>query len=149
SAQYTQPVVTGTGKRVAAPDLRQDKQLILLALLLNGRYSSEWFRTGDLMRYLSGTYSKTAQIRCQMEKLRVRGFIEKRQHSHYYRVTKAGYVWMYASYCQIRYLVNPLLSKGIECRISPELAGLDVFEAAINSIHSGLSTIYQQLNMVA
>ena len=149
SAPYTQPVVTGTGRRVAAPDLRQDKQVILFALLLNGRYSSEWFRTSDLMRYLSGTYSKTAGIRCQMEKLRVRGIIEKRQHSHYYRVTKDGFVWMYASYCQIRYLINPLLSKGIECRIRNKNKGDDVFEAAINSIHVGLSTIYQQLNMVA
>jgi hypothetical protein len=56
---------------------------------------------------------------------------------------------MYASYCQIRYLVNPTLSKGIANRISQELAVLDTFEVAINSINSGVSTIYQQLNMVA
>ncbi len=56
---------------------------------------------------------------------------------------------MYASYCQIRYLVNPLLSKEIECRIREKSEGDDVFEEAINSIHAGLSTIYQQLNMVA
>ncbi len=149
SEQYTQPVVTGTGKRVAAPDLRQDKQMILLSLLLNSRYSSEWFRTSDLMRCLSGTYSKTAEIRYQMEKLRVRGIIERRHHSNYYRVTKKGFVWLYASYCQMRYLVSPLISKDIECRISPKIARLDVFEESINSIHDGLSTIYQHLNMVA
>jgi len=31
--------------------------------------------------------------------------------------------------------------------ISPEVGGLDVFESAINSIHNGLSAIYQQLNI--
>jgi len=149
SAQYTQPVLTETGKRVAAPDIRQDKQIELIALLLNGRYSSEWFRTADLLRHLTGTYSKTAEIRYQMEKLRVRGIIEKRQHTHYYRITKEGYVWMYAAYCQNRYLVKPLISKSIEKGISTEAASLDVFESAINSIHNGLSAIYQQLNIAA
>jgi hypothetical protein len=109
----------------------------------------EWSRAGDLMRYLSGIYSKTEQIRYQMEQLPVRGIIERRQQSHYYWVTKEGLVWMYASYCQTRYLVNPLLSKEFACRISPEIVALDAFKAAINSIHVGLSTIYQQLNMVA
>jgi len=49
---------------------------------------------------------------------------------------------MYVAYCQNRYLVKPLLSKSIEKGISPEVAGSDVFESAINSIHNGLSTIF-------
>jgi hypothetical protein len=148
-AKYTQTVVTQTGKRIPAPDLRQDKQLALLSCLLNNRYSAEWFRLKDLMRCLSDNYSKTAEIRYQVEKLKGRGLIEKRQGANYYRVTKEGYVWMHASYCQIRYVVSPLLSMIVENEVRQKTCSLDKFEQAINNVHEGLSSIYQQLNMVA
>ena len=54
STKYTETLITEKGKRIAAPDLRQKKQLALVAALLKCRYSSEWFRVKDLMPCLSG-----------------------------------------------------------------------------------------------
>ena len=149
STKYTQTLITEKGKRIAAPDLRQKKQMALIAALLNCRYSAEWFRVKELMRYLSEDYSKTAEIRYQMQKLKERGLIEKRQKANYYRVTKEGYIWMYVSYCQLRYFVSPLLSKTIENGIRQKVDSPDEFERAVKNIHDGLSSIYQQLNIAA
>jgi len=149
STKYTQTLITEKGKRIAAPDLRQKKQMALIAALLNCRYCAEWFRVKELMRYLSEDYSKTAEIRYQMQKLKERGLIEKRQKANYYRVTKEGYIWMYVSYCQLRYFVSPLLSKTIENGIRQKVDSPDEFERAVKNIHDGLSSIYQQLNIAA
>ena len=148
-AFYNQAVVSEKGKRIAAPDLRQDKQLALVALLLSSRFSAEWFRTKELSCLLSGHFSKTAEIRYQMEKLLQRGLIEKRQNANYYRVTKEGYVWLYVSYFQNRYFVNPLLSKMYKNDLSGKTELFDELETAINSIYGGLNTIYQQLNIAS
>ena len=87
-AFYNQAILSEKGKRIAAPDLRQDKQLALVALLLSSRFSAEWFRTKELKRLLAAHFSKTAEIRYQMEKLLQRGLLEKSQNANYYRVTK-------------------------------------------------------------
>lgn len=147
--QYTQSITTVKGKRVAAPDLRQEKQVALLSVLLSCRFSAEWFRVKQLKPLLRGKYSKTAEIRYQMEKLLQRGLLEKRQGSNYYRVTKSGYIWMYASYCGARYFVSPLLSKGVKNEIRQKSVALDEFEKKVNVIHGSLSAIFEQLNMVA
>jgi predicted transcriptional regulator len=149
STKYTETLITEKGKRIAAPDLRQKKQLSLVAVLLNCRYSSEWFRVKDLIPCLSGDYSKPAEIRYQLQKLKERGLLEKRQGANYYRVTREGYIWLYVSYCQIRYFVSPLLSTTIEKGIRQKMDSLDEFEKAVKTIHDGLSSIYQQLNIAA
>ena len=38
-------------------------------------------------------FSKTAEIRCQMVKLKERGFIEKRKSANYYTFAEKEYVW--------------------------------------------------------
>ena len=149
SNKYTDSLITQKGKRIAAPDLRQKKQLSLISVLLNCRYSAEWFRVKELIPYLSGNYSKTAEIRYQMEKFKVRGLIEKRQGANYYRVTREGYIWMYVSYCQARYFASPLLSRSIQKQIREKLDSPDEFERATKNIHEGLSSICQQLNIAA
>jgi hypothetical protein len=147
--KYTQSVVKETGKLISAPDLRNPKQIALITILLNGKYSAEWFRLKDLKRCLSGSYSKTAEIRYQLQKLLVRGLVEKKQHANYYRVTKEGYIWMYISYCQMRYFVSPSLSKLFGKEQREELKKLDKFEESITNLHDSLSYIYQQLSIVA
>jgi repressor of nif and glnA expression len=101
------------------------------------------------MHYLSDDYFKTAEIRYQMQKLKERGLLEKRQKANYYRVTKEGYIWMYVSYCQARYFVSPLLSKTIENGIRQKMNSPDEFERAVKNIYDGLSSIYQQLDIAA
>ena len=147
--EFTQAVYTQKGKRVAAPDLRNAKQIALLAVLSNCRFSAEWFRIKELTRYLSGYYSKTAEIRYQMQKLKERGLIEKRKNANYYRVTKKGFAWINIAYSQNRYFLTPLLSSDIEKSIMPQIEGLDQFELPLNIIKKELLSIYQQLNIAA
>jgi hypothetical protein len=144
---YNQAILNERGKRIAAPDLRQEKQFALVALLLSSRFSAEWFRTKELNRLLSTHFSKTAEIRYQIEKLLQRGLIEKRQNANYYRVTKDGYLWLFVAYSQNRYFVNPLLSKIYKNDLSDKTKLFDKLETAINDIYGGLSTIYKQLNI--
>jgi len=145
----TKAVETEKGKKVAAPDLRDTKQIVLLAVLSNCRFTAEWFRTKELMRYLSSYYSKTAEIRYQIEKLKVRKLIEKRQGANYYRVTKKGHAWINIAYCQNRYFLTPLLSMDIEKEIRGKIDGFDKFESALTNIKKELMFIYQQLNIAA
>jgi len=147
--EFTAAVYTKKGKRVAAPDLRNPKMIAVLGVLSNPRFSSEWFRTKDLMRYLSGYFSKTAEIRYQMEKLIVRGLIKKRQGANYYRVTEKGYAWINIAYSHNRYFLTPLLSADIQKGQPEGSDGLDIFELTQTHIKTGLQVIYQELNIVA
>jgi hypothetical protein len=147
--EFTNAVYTDKGKRVAAPDLRNPKMIAVLAVLSNPRFTTEWFRTKELTRYLSGYFSKTAEIRYQMEKLKARGLIEKRQSSNYYRVTEKGYVWINIANSHNRYFLTPLLSAGIQNELIGSSNGLDAFELPQNHIKQGLHAIYQQLNIAA
>ncbi len=147
--KFTNAVYTKKGKRVAAPDLRNPKQVAVLAILSNPRFTTEWFRTKELMRYLSGYFSKTAEIRYQMEKLIVRGLIDKRQGANYYRVTKKGYTWINIAYSHNRYFITPLLSIDLRKRIKEVDDSLDIFEKTQKQLKDGLNTIYQELNIAA
>lgn len=147
--EFTTAVHNNKGKRVAAPDLRNPKQIAILAVLSNPRFTTEWFRTKDLMRYLSGNFSKTAEIRYQMEKLRVRGLIEKRQSANYYRVTEKGYSWLNIAYSYNRYFLTPLLSCSLQMELYNKNEGLDKFEQTQKHIKTGINAIYQQLNISA
>ena len=84
-----------------------------------------------------------------MEKLKVRGLIEKRQGANYYRVTEKGYIWINVAYSHNRYFLTPLLSESMQKDGSVDHEVLDNFEKAQNYIKEGLHTIYQELNLVA
>lgn len=145
--EFTTAVYTKKGKRVAAPDQRNPKMIAVLAVLSNPRYASEWFRTKELMRYLSDTFAKTAEIRYQMEKLKVRGLIEKRQDVNYYRVTEKGYVWINIAYSHNRYFLTPLLSRQLIDGMVDDRKVLENMEKAQSCIKKGLHSIYQELNL--
>ena len=74
-------------------------------------------------QYLSGYFSKTAEIRYQMDKLKARGLIEKRQRANYYRVTEKGYVWMNIAYSHNRYFLIPLLTTHHQSKIIRVILG--------------------------
>lgn len=147
--EFTNAVYTNKGKRVAAPDLRNPKMVAVLAVLSNPRFSCEWFRTAELVPYLRGYCSKTAEIRYQLQKLIARGLIKKKQGANYYRVTEKGYVWLNIAYSHNRYFLTPLLSANIEKQAMSKANALDKFEAAQKHIKVGLDEIYQQLNIAA
>lgn len=117
-------------------------------MLSNPRFS-EWFRTNEFMRFLSGYFSKTAEIHYQMEKLKARGLIQQRQSANYYRVTEKGDVWLNIVYAHNLYFLTPLLSEEIQRSLHGSDNGLDVFELPQNHIKQGLHAIYQELNIAA
>jgi len=123
--------------------------IAVLGVLSNPRFSTEWFRTKNLIHYLSGYFSKTAEIRYQMDKLKARGLIEKRQRANYYRVTEKGYVWMNIAYSHNRYFLTPLLSEKMENNQLATKDSLDIFELTQTHIKTGLHVIYQELNIAA
>ena len=147
--EFTNAVYTEKGKRVVAPDLRSPKMIAVLAVLSNPRFTTEWFRTKELIRYLSGYFTKTAEIRYQMEKLKARGLIEKRQNANYYRVTQKGFAWINIAYSHNRYFLTPLLSDKLNKMITRSNNGLDFFEETQKQIKKGIDVIYQQLNIAA
>ncbi len=147
--EFTNAVYTEKGKRVAAPDQRNPKMIAVLAILSNPRFSTEWFRTKELMRYLSVHFSKTAEIRYQMDKLKARGLVEKRQNSNYYRVTEKGYVWINIAYSHNRYFLTPLLSDSLTKQSLGSDNALDKLEITQKHIKEGLYALYQELNIAA
>ena len=108
--QYTKSVLDSKGRSVTAPDLRKDGQVDLFAELVKPKYTVHDFRTRELLKCLSEHFRNSAQIRYEMNKLLVRGIIEKRQYDNYYRVTKLGRKWLWLSILSNRRFVSPMIS---------------------------------------
>jgi len=147
--KLTQTIVNEKGKKIAASDFRKQRQLELIAVLLNARYASEWFQIKELYPLLTAFYSKPAKIRYEMQKFIERGLVEKRQGTNYYRVTKEGYCWFLVSYCQRRYFINPLQSKLLKKELRKKLDNPDNFELAYERLNQGIELIYQELGIAA
>ncbi|MBZ0264122.1 hypothetical protein K8I28_05595 [bacterium] len=79
STRFHQPVPHANGSMIAAPDLRKSCQTALFRSLLNPKYASSGFRTGDLSGELGEYFENRAQIRYELKKLRVRGLVERVQ----------------------------------------------------------------------
>ena len=107
--KYQDPVIKQKGVRIAAPDLRKEYQVEFLQVLLSSVNRSLGFKSKDLRRILGGNW-KTAKIAYELRKLRVRGAVEKIKSSHYYRLTKEGYIWIFYSFFSSKHLLKPLLS---------------------------------------
>ncbi len=106
---YNQSFINEKGHKIAAPDLRKEHQIDLLKVLISSAYQSLGFRSKDL-KLLLGKKWKTAKIAYELRKLRVRGAVEKLQNTHYYRLTKKGFIWIFYSFFNIEFLSKPLIS---------------------------------------
>lgn len=146
--KYQQTVVTESGQKIPAPDLRKQNQLELIAILLSSNYHVLGFRNKDLRAKLGGS-SKTAKIAYELRKLRVRGAIKKKQNSHYYHVTEEGYKWMYYMIFNYSYFVSPLLSKSCKKAIKQNVDNPSKIEEAYSQINKALSQITSELKIVA
>ncbi len=106
---YNQSFINEKGHKIAAPDLRKEHQIDLLKVLISSAYQSLGFRSKDL-KLLLGKKWKTAKIAYELRKLRVRGAVEKLKTTHYYRLTKKGFIWIFYSFFNIEFLSKPLIS---------------------------------------
>ena len=100
--RYTKPVSDHLGRNVTPPDFRKDRQTALAQELLKPKYHAYGFRTVDLVNSLPQFFRNPAQIRYELNKLRVRGIVEKKKNMSFYRVTDTGWKWLWLSTCSER-----------------------------------------------
>jgi hypothetical protein len=146
--KYQDPVIHQTGTRIAAPDLRKQHQVAFLEGLLSSINRSFGFRNKDLRRNL-GEEWKTAKIAYELRKLRVRGAVKKIKSSHYYRLTKEGFVWIFYSFFHSNHILKPLLSgsykkSGFSVSDQPS-----IIEGAYSDINKAVSLIMSEFKLVS
>jgi len=146
--KYQQAIVSETGVRIAAPDLRKKEQLELYALLLSDFSLLPGFKNKHLREKLQEK-PKTAKIAYELRKLRERGAIKKLKNTHYYQVTEEGYVWLYYSLFNYSYFVNPLLSKANERGVKQVCNNQSKTKNAYAMIDEAVSLITAELGLVA
>ena len=147
--KLTQTIVTDKGQRIAAPDARKDHQISLFKVLLMSKFSSTYFRSKDIKRYLSEHYSNTTKIGYELRKLRARNIIEKRKSSNYYIVTEFGYKWLWMMISEKQHFLTPLLS--VFCNMSKKHSKEQwtSIPSETKSIDRSLSQIYQSIRLVS
>jgi len=133
------------GHRVSAPDFRKDRQTALAKELLKPKYQVYGFKTADLHKNLSGHFQNLAQIRYEMNKLKARGVLKKRDNQSFYVVTKKGFSLLWLQICSGNFFKNPMISRAMKNDILQFATQPSQIEEAYDYIHRGLSKLTQQL----
>jgi len=147
--RFTKPVQDHLGRNVTPPDFRKDRQIALAKELLKPKYHAYGFRTVDLLKNLPQFFQNPAQIRYEMNKLRVRGIVEKNKGMSFYRVTGTGWKWLWISICSERYFKNPMISMGSKKTPSFSADQPSKIEAAYSMLNQGLSVLTQELALIS
>jgi hypothetical protein len=146
---FKNPVPDHLGRNVTAPDFRKDRQAALAAELLKPKYHAYGFRTVDLVKNLTEFFQNPAQIRYELNKLRVRDIVEKKKSMSFYRVTDSGWKWLWVSICAERHFKNPMISMVTKTSSSFKAEQPSKIEAAYFMLDQGLSVLTQELAMVS
>ena len=147
--RYTKPVSDHLGRNVTPPDFRKDRQTALAKELLKPKYHAYGFRTVDILNKLPQDFRNPAQIRYEMNKLRVRGIVEKKKSMSFYRVTDEGWKWLWLSICSELHFKNPMISMVIK---NPHVRNTEQpsqIEAAYSLLDQGLSLLTQELAVIS
>ena len=147
--RFTKPVQDHLGRNVTPPDFRKDRQIALAKELLKPKYHAYGFRTVDLLKNLPQFFRNPAQIRYEMNKLRVRGIVEKKKGMSFYRVTGTGWKWLWVSICSERHFKNPMISTGSKKTPSFSADQPSKIEAAYSMLNQGLSVLTQELALIS
>ncbi|MBF0448032.1 MAG: hypothetical protein HQL67_07530 [Magnetococcales bacterium] len=148
SELFSKPVITSTGKKVAAPDLRKGRQLALLNELTNPKHAVFGFRTTHLLTALPRLFRKPAQIRYEMAKLIHRGVVKKEKGKNLYKVTSSGWKWIHLTIAATMKFANPIFSMGWKQEAKKLVAQPSQLEEAYQSINQGFRQISQALAMI-
>jgi len=146
--KYQSAVYTKNGTRIAAPDFRNQKQIELFLMLLSPNHYATGFRNKDLREKLGPDW-KTAKIAYELRKLRQRGAIKKIKTSHYYRLTEEGYVWLFYSFYNYSYFINPLISVSYKKELKRFVDNPSNIEGAYAQINKAVSVVMAELGMIA
>lgn len=142
---FTKPVTNTAGRTISAPDMRKERQKALAKELLKPKYQVYGFKTSDLYKNLSHQFQNPAQIRYEMNKLRARGVLIKRNNQSFYVVTQKGFYWLWLEICSNNFFKNPMISRTMKNDALQLAAQPSKIEEAYDHIHRGLSQLTQQL----
>ena len=148
NAEKMDTPITIKGKRIPAPDLRNEFQIELLRVLLRPKYLTFGFRTRDLQSDFAEN-PKTSKIRYELGKLKARGLVKKMYKSNYYTVTKEGWVWMWMVLFQKDFFVTPLLSKVMKGSVAQVANQKGKRTSRIKELNTLVSQIYQDFRAIA
>ena len=84
-----------------------------------------------------------------MRKLRERGVTKKIQNSHYYRLTKEGYIWIFFSFFNSAYIVKPLLSASCQHSSFSSIDQASNTEGAYKDINKAVSLIMSEFKIAS
>ena len=146
--KYQTPFKNEKGVKIPAPDLRKEQQVEFMKVLLSAVNRTFGFRNKDLKQIL-GKKWKTAKIAYELRKLRARGAVKKVQSSHYYQLTKEGFIWIFYSLFNLNHKLKPLLSESYN---NADFSGSDqhsIIEAAYTDINKAVSLIMSEFKLVS
>jgi len=106
------------------------------------------FRNKDLRKQLGENW-KTAKIAYELRKLRERGAIKKLQNTHYYQLTKEGYIWIFSSFFNSEHLIKPLISASCNNQKLNSCSNHSKTEKAYKEIETQISLIMQEFGLAA
>ncbi|HHB52142.1 MAG TPA: hypothetical protein ENK75_03740 [Saprospiraceae bacterium] len=106
-------------------------------------YIQGLFIEGSIIHLLRklGKNWKTAKIAYELRKLRERGAVEKLKSSHYYRLTREGFVWIFYSFFNNKHLLKPLLSGSYIKEKELNVSQASNIELAYSDINKAVSMI--------
>jgi len=108
SLKHQRPVENDRGQKIAAVDLRKQRQAALIKELLKPKYVAHGFTTRQLSGLLDSYFSNPAQIRYELRKLIARNVVKKKKGKSVYMVTSYGYRWIWASISGFSFFKNPI-----------------------------------------
>ena len=144
--KYQDSVTNSKGVRIAAPDLRKEHQVKFLEVLLSATNRAFGFRSKDLKQILGKNW-KTAKIAYELRKLRARGAVKKLQSSHYYQLTKEGFIWIFYSFFNSKHIIKPLLSASCVNSNNSNSDQVSIIETAYSNINHQLSLIMSEFKL--
>lgn len=146
--KYQDTITNAKGVKITTPDLRKEHQVEFLEVLLLSCNRSFGFRNKDLKQILGKNW-KTAKIAYELRKLRERGAVKKIQSSHYYQLTKEGYVWIFYSFFNSKHIVRPLLSGSYKKVDFTGSVQASIIEDAYSEINKAVSLIVAEFKIAS
>lgn len=145
--QFTKPVLNQKGKKVTAPDLRKDRQIVLCKELLKPKYSVFRFKTSELKASMPEHFSNSAKVRYELKKLEARGVIKKELSKSFYRVTPFGWKWLWITITSEKFFKYPMISRSLKNDLQGTSTCPTNLEKAYENIRSGLESITRDFSI--
>ena len=146
--QITQPVETEKGHKIAAVDLRKNRQRALMKELLKTTYHVHGFRTHEILKALPEFFQNVAQICYELRKLTARRLVKRRKGTFFWYVTDLGYRVMWVQITSVSHFKDPLITMAYNNSVPDYPVRRSQIEAAYHHLNVGLDMITKELFMI-